>query len=196
METRGLAGNKKNAERLGAHIVFVDESGFMLIPPVRKTWSPRGQTPIVAHRERHDRVSVISGISISPVRKRLGLYYSLYEGNVTQVQVRDFLSYLLRHLRGFVIVIWDNASPHKGKQIREFCGKYKRLHLEALPPYAPELNPDEGVWSQAKESMANGRPDNIGELWLEVLDTLDALTTSQSSLRACIHKSELPLFLP
>lgn len=168
----------------------------MLIPPVRKTWSPRGQTPIVAHHERHDRISAISGISISPVKKRLGLYYSLYKGNVTQVQVCDFLRYLLRHLRGFVIVVWDNASPHKGRQIRDFCGQCKRLHLEALPPYAPELNPDEGVWSQAKESMANGRPDNMGELWWDVLDILDSLTASQSSLRACIHKSELPLLLP
>ncbi len=176
METRGLAPDKKNAERLGAHIVFIDESGFMLIPPVRKTWSPRGQTPIHRHRQRHDRISAISGISISPVKKRLGLYYSLYEGRVTQVQICDFLRYLLSHLRGFVIVVWDNARPHKGGQIRDLCRLYKRLHLEALPSYAPELNPDEGVWSQAKESMANGRPDNMGELWLEVLDTLDALT--------------------
>lgn len=196
MEARGLAPNKKNSEDLDAHIVFIDESGFMMIPPVHKTWSPRGQTPILRHHAEHDRISAISGISISPVKKKLGLYYSLYENNITQVQVCDFLRYLLRHLRGFVIVIWDNATPHKTKMIRELCRKYKRLHLEALPPYAPELNPDEGVWSQAKDSMSNGRPDTFFELWHHLLDTLDGLVVSQSNLRACVHKSKIPPFLP
>jgi len=191
-----VAQGKKNAEDLSAHIVFIDESGFMLIPPVRKTWSPRGQTPIVHHHDDHDRISVISGISISPIIKRLGLYYSLYDENITQEQVCDFLRYLLMHLRGPVIVIWDNARPHKGKMIRELCQKFKRLHLEPLPPYAPELNPDEGVWSQAKEELANGRPDTFGDLWWDLLDTLDEIAFSPSCLRACIHKSDLPPFLP
>ncbi|MFH1741892.1 MAG: transposase [bacterium] len=66
-----MASDKKNATRLGAHIVFVDESGFLLIPTVRKTWAPRGQTPIHRHRYRHDKISAISGISVSPNRKRL-----------------------------------------------------------------------------------------------------------------------------
>jgi len=61
METIGLAPGKKNAARLAAHLVFVDESGFLLIPSVRKTWSPVGQTPVVRHRYGHDRISAISG---------------------------------------------------------------------------------------------------------------------------------------
>jgi hypothetical protein len=190
-----VAPDKKNAEDLGAHIVFIDESGFMLIPPVRKTWAPRGQTPIHHCHQLHDRISVISGISVSPSRKRLGLYYSLYQDNITQVEVCDFLRYLLMHLRGAVIVVWDNGRPHKGQMIRDFLRKYPRLHLEAFPPYAPELNPDEGVWSQAKTTLANGRPDNVHELWWHLLDTLDAMTVSPSCLRACVHNSELPLFL-
>lgn len=196
METRGLASDKKNAEDLGAHIVFIDESGFMMIPPVQKTWAPRGQTPVIHHHEDHDRISVISGISVSPIRKRLGLYYSLHDGNITKFEVCDFLRYLLRHLRGNVIVVWDNGKPHKGVEIRQLCRKYERLHLEAFPPYAPDLNPDEGVWSQAKKSMANGRPDTFYELWEHLLDTLDDLVVSQSCLKACIHKSEIPPFLP
>lgn len=174
--------------------MFIDESGFLLIPPVRKTWAPRGQTPIHRCHQLHDRISVISGLSVSPSRKRLGLYYSLYLENISQIEVCDFLRYLLQHLRGPVTVIWDNGRPHKGRSIREFLRRYPRLHLEALPPYAPELNPDEGVWSQAKTTLANGRPDNVGELWWHLLDTLDYLAASPSSLRACVHKSELPSF--
>jgi transposase len=194
MEARGLAPGKKNAADLGAHIVFVDESGFMLIPPVRRTWAPRGQTPIHYCHQLHDRISVISGISVSPINQRLGLYYGLYWDNITQNEICDFLRDLLRHLPGPVIVIWDNGTPHKGRTVRKFLARHKRLHLEALPPYAPELNPDEGVWAQAKSTLANGRPDHLGELWWHLLDIFDELARSPSCLRACVHNSELPSF--
>lgn len=195
METQRLAPDKKNALRLGAHIVFIDESGFLLIPPVRRTWGPRGQTPVIRHHQSRQRISIISGLSISPKRKRLGLYYALHEKNIQQTEVRDFLRHLLKHLRGPVIVVWDNARTHKGALIRKICSRVKRLHLEALPPYAPELNPDEGVWSQAKNTLANGRPDTVDELWSHLLDTLEGIRSSQKRLRASIHKSDLPPFL-
>lgn len=194
MEKKGMASGKKNAQRLGAHIVFIDESGFLLIPPVRKTWSPRGRTPIIRHQQIRKRISVISGLSISPKRQRLGLYYNLHEKNIQQAQVCDFLRHLLKHVRGPLIVIWDNARIHKGDLIREICERSKRLQLEYLPPYAPELNPDEGVWSQAKDTLANGRPEDIDELWLHLVDTLDHIRSSQNNLRACVHNSDLPPF--
>jgi len=56
----------KKAQRLGAHLVFLDESGFLLIPNVRKTWAPIGQTPLFKHSYRRDRMSVISSITVSP----------------------------------------------------------------------------------------------------------------------------------
>jgi len=63
---------------MGAHIVFADESGFLLIPLVVRTWAPQGQTPIHRHRQgRRDKISVISGISVSPKRNQLGLYLSI-----------------------------------------------------------------------------------------------------------------------
>jgi hypothetical protein len=142
METEGLAADKKNAARLGAHLVFADESGFLLIPHVAKTWSPRGCTPVHYHRQgRRDKISVISGISVSPRRQRLGLYYQLYFDNIGQEEVCMFLRQLLRHLRGPVIVLLDNSSTHYGKPLRQ----HRRLHIEHFPSYAPELNPDEGV---------------------------------------------------
>lgn len=80
--------------------------------------------------------------------------------------------------------------------MRDFCRKHPRLILEHLPPYAPELNPDEGVWSQAKDTLANGRPDTVHELWWHLLDTLEAIGHSQRKLRACVHQSNLPSCLP
>ena len=121
-----MASDKKGAARLGAHIVFIDESGFLLIPPVRKTWAPRGQTPRVYHHQLRHRISVISGLSISPKRKRLGLYYTLHDRNIKHPEVCQFLRHLLQHLRGPVIVIWDNARIHKGEAIRELCRRFPR----------------------------------------------------------------------
>ena len=195
MEAKKVATDKKRATRLGAHIVFVDESGFMLIPPVRKTWAPRGRTPIHRHHQRHDRISVISGISVSPKRKRVGLYFKLHPKNIRHPAVCEFLRHLLKHLRGHVMVLWDNGSVHKGEPIRELCKRFPRLHLERFPAYAPELNPDEGVWSSAKNTLANGRPDDIDKLWEHLVDTLSDFAQSQRSLRACIHESDLPPFL-
>src|SRR5437763_16252491 len=101
LETKELAPGKKNAARLGAHIVFADESGFLLIPTVVRTWAPRGKTPIHRHRQgRRDKISVISGISLSPKRHRLGLYYLLFFENIANEEVCVFLRALLRHLRG------------------------------------------------------------------------------------------------
>ncbi|GAB4299086.1 MAG: hypothetical protein Kow0090_14560 [Myxococcota bacterium] len=97
---------------MGAHIVFIDESGFLLIPSVRKTWAPRGKTPVIRHRYRRGRISVICGLSVSPKKKRLGFYFQLLDKNITAETVEGFLRRLLTHLGGHVIVIWDNARIH------------------------------------------------------------------------------------
>ncbi|MFC2000108.1 IS630 family transposase [Chloroflexota bacterium] len=193
METGGMASDQKKAARVGAHIVFLDESGFLLIPPVHKTWAPQGQTPLLRHRYRHDRVSVISGVSVSPRRHRFSLYFQWHHKNIRQTEVCDFLRHILSHLRRQVIVIWDNATIHKGQHVRQMCHRYPRLHLEALPPYAPELNPDEGVWRHAKHNLANGRPDDLNELTAHVIDSLQQLACSQKNLRGCVLQTPLPL---
>lgn len=151
--------------------------------------------PRVYHRYRHDRLSVISGLSVSPGRRRVGLYFRCHRHNIRHPDVCDFFRHLLRHLRGQVIAVLDNASIHKGEAIRELCRRYPRLHLESLPPYTPELNPDEGVWADAKARLANGRPDDLDALYRRLYATLRTVKQSPSRLRRWIHQSELsPLF--
>jgi transposase len=191
-----MAAGKKNATRLGAHIVFADESGFLLIPLVAKTWAPQGQTPIHRHRQgRRDKISVISGISLSPKRHRLGLYYLLFFDNIGQEEVCLFLRELLRHLRGPVIVLLDNSSTHQGEPLRKLLRQHSRLSIEHFPAYAPELNPDEGVWSLAKRELANSSPRDIDELMEGMLRSIDGIRDSPEKLRGCIMQSELPSFL-
>jgi transposase len=168
----------------------------LLIPPVRKTWSPRGQTPIHRHVYRHDRISAISGISVSPTRRRLGLYCHLFDANIDCEIVCGFLKDVLRHLRGHVIALLDNGQIHKGAPIHQLLLRYPRLHLEPLPPYAPELNPDEGIWRLLKQSLSNSRPDDAEELSNILSSELRRLAASPALLTSCIRQSSLPFSFP
>jgi transposase len=153
-------------------------------------------TPVVRHRQRRDRISVISGISISPRRRHLGRYLRLHLRNIQHPEVCEFLRHLLRRLRGPVRLIWDNATIHKGEAIRSLCGRFPRLHLYHFPAYAPELDPDEGVWKLAKQALANGRPDTQEELGRHLRSSLDWIRRSPGRLRGCVRQSEPSLFLP
>ena len=175
--------------------MFVDESGFLLIPNVVKTWAPVGQTPVHHHVYRRDKISVISGVSLSPKRQRLNLYYYLFYDNIGQEEVCLFLRHLLRHLPRQVIALLDNASTHKGEPLEELLRQHPRLHIEHFPSYAPELNPDEGVWSQAKRELANSCPQDIDELMEDIIRTINGIGRSKKKLRACIEQSEMPSFL-
>ena len=196
METLGVAPCKKNAARLAAHIVFIDESGFLLIPSVRKTWSPVGQTPLLRYRYRHDRISAISGIAVSPTRFHCTLYCHLYEDNIQGEDVQPFLRNLLRQIHGHLIVLLDNGTIHRGDPVQELLTRTRRLHLVPFPAYAPELNPDEGVWNHLKRALANGRPDTQAELMNVLAGEVCQLAASPHLLRGCIQQSELPPFLP
>ena len=166
-----------------------------MIPSVRKTWSPVGQTPILHHRYGHDRISAISGISVSPKRFHCTLYCQLYEDNIQGEEVAVFLRHLLRQVRGHLIVLLDNGKTHRSDPVGELLARTSRLHLVPFPPYAPELNPDEGVWNHLKNNLANGRPDTQAELMDVLADEICSLAASQPLLRGCIQQSKLPPFL-
>jgi transposase len=191
-----MAEGKKNAKRLGAYLIFIDESGFLLTPSVRKTWAPVGQTPLVRHHFRNQRISAISGISVSPCRRRLNLFWMLSQDNIRQLHVCQFLRQVLRHIRKPVIALLDNSPTHRGQPIRAICHRIKRFRVTYFPPYAPELNPDEGVWGALKGKLANGKPDNIAELEKELLRELRKINRSQRRLQGYIHQSDLPFLLP
>jgi hypothetical protein len=143
----------RQAQQRGAHLVFLDESGFMLTPSVRRTWAPRGQTPILDAWDRRDRISAISSITVSPHNRRLNLYFDLLEDNVN-VHAQDIVDYLRKlkaQLGGPLTVLWDNGRVHdRAKLVRAFLAEHPEIHTERLPAYAPELNPDELVWAWTK----------------------------------------------
>jgi putative transposase len=143
------------------------------------------------HRKK---VSVIGAVSVSPAARHVGLYFStLPDGFFTAEAVVAFLRDLLKHLRGKVVVVWDGGSNHKGPLIRAFLRRNKRLTLERLPAYAPDLNPVEVVWSWLKYGqLANYVPDGVGELDNEILDRLIELKCDPELLRKLWEGSDLP----
>ena len=155
-----------------------------------------GQTPIVLHRYSHDRISAISGIAVSPKRFHCTLYCQLYEDNIHGEEVAAFLRQLLWQVPGHLIILLDNGQIHRGDPIQELLARTSRLHLVPFPAYAPELNPDEGVWNHLKNSLANGRPDSQGELMNVLSVEICRLAAAQPLLRGCIQQSDLPPFLP
>ena len=115
--------------------MFLDESGFLLIPNVRKTWAPVGCTPRVRHSSTRDKLSAISALSVSPQRIRVGLYMHVYPTNITGAEVVAFLRHLLRHLRGPVELLWDGGSIHRRDDVQAFRSRHPRLHVHRFPAY-------------------------------------------------------------
>ena len=167
----------------------------MLSPLVRRSWALKGQTPVLETRGRYrEKVSVIGAVTVSPVAQRLGFYFAADPKNyIGPAGVVAFLSDLLKHLRGPVIVIWDGGGSHKGPLIREFLAKHPRLTVERFPPYCPILNPAEQVWSWLKYGkLANFAPHHVEEVEEWTLEYLIELKHNHQLLKALWNGSELP----
>jgi hypothetical protein len=169
-----------------------------MLPTVRRTWAPKGQTPILRHRTRsHKKVSTIGALTISPQRRRLGLYLHWHpDKNITQDEVILFLRDLLAHLRGNVILVWDRLNAHRSAQVELWRAAYPRLSIEWFPPYAPELNPMEYVWGYLK----GHRLANHGLCELEAIHEFaeheaGKISGNQDLLCSFVHASSLPIRL-
>ena len=166
----------------------------MLQPVCRRTWAPRGQTPILRQWDRRDRLSAISALTMAPRRRRFGLYWDTYRHNIHAAQVLAFLRALRRHLpRGFTLV-WDRSRPHRAKLVQAWLARHPRIVVEELPAYAPELNPVEQVWGHAKYGdLANFTPDDLDALEQAVLTTLATTREHRHLLAAFFRAARLEM---
>jgi transposase len=159
-----VADAKKNAARRRASIIFVDESGFSERPSVRRTWAPRGHTPILTHRCRSwTMLSAIGALGYRMDRGLVRVFLMLHLGAVHSREVVRFVRHLRRHLRGQVILIWDGLNAHKSRETQAYLDEQRHwLTVVRLPGYAPDLNPVEGMWGWIKGSqVANLCPDSL-----------------------------------
>ncbi len=170
----------------------------MLSPLARRTWSPVGRTPLLRHRTRHHRkVSCIGGLSISPIRRRLRWYLKFHtDTSIRQEQVIRFLRHLPRHLRGPNLLIWDRLNAHLGCLVRQWLSHHLQIVAESLPPYVPELNPNEYGWAHLKQyDLANYCPAEVETLKERV--TTQARRAGEAPVTAGrIPESDGPLSTP
>jgi hypothetical protein len=156
---------------------------------VVSTWAPVGHRPVVRHRLSRDHLSAIGLVSLSPQRRRVGAYLRPFEGAARSEDFVDCLREILRHFRGPVIVVWDRLRAHQSKAVEAFVAKHPRLSIEPLPPYAPELNPVDHLWSPMKRGDgANHSAQDLAELHGIVLGRWAQMTDGH--LRACLKATQ------
>jgi transposase len=166
----------------------------MLTPNVRRTWAPKGKTPHVYHWFKQDKISAIGALSVSPIYKRVQFFIRFRSRNLSSRHVIQFLTHLLKHLRGHIFLLWDGSPIHKSKVVTQFLKKHPRLRPERFPAYAPELNPVEYFWGQADAALSNGAPADLPKLSSQLHQHTRRIRSSKQLLRSCIHASGLKLF--
>jgi transposase len=184
-----MAGDSKKAAREGRTLVFIDEAGFYLLAAAVLTYAPKGQTPILRVPLTGDHLSVIS--AITPDGK---LYVHIQDEAFKGDTIVRFLNHLLRQIAGKLLVIWDGLPAHRGQAIKDFlrAGAAKRIHLEQLPSYAPDLNPTEGIWRYLKYvEMKNLCCHSLAELRDELRKAIARLRHKTDIISACIDQVHL-----
>src|ERR1700687_4505573 len=160
-----LARGKKNARRQRAWLVFEDESGVSQQPVVRRTWAPRGQTPVLtATGANWQRLSVAGALAFRWDARRTRFYFQTRPGSYTDVALIAFVRQLQRHFRGQrALLLLGGRAAHRSRTMRAYLGRQRAwLTVERLPGYAPELNPIEQVWGNVKGgALANVCADDL-----------------------------------
>ena len=138
---------KEKARRERRDLVFVDESGFYLLPGVVKTYGPKGQTPVMDEWQTRDHLSVMGGVTSQ------GKVYTLVRPtSLNGLHSIEFLVHLGRVVGDRLLVIWDRSPIHRRAEVQAFVAEAGgKIHLEPLPPYAPDLNPVEWLWQHLKK---------------------------------------------
>lgn len=167
----------------------------MLQPYRKRTWAPRGQTPVqLVSAKHHRRVSAIGALALSPLRRRVSLYFQLIPQSFKTPQVVEFLRQLHHQLGRKIIIVWDRLNAH-----RSAARWYAEHHpewftFEWLPAYAPELNPIESCWSHTKcNDLANFNAENVDQLHHTVNEYLTAKRKHQALLRSWFAHAGLKL---
>ena len=164
----------------------------MLQPLVRRTWAPKGERPVMYCWDRHDRLSVIAGLTLSAQRRRVGLYFAMHDQNVKTDEVEAFIRDVRRQINKPLTVVMDRLAAHKSAAKR--LADDERFVFEWLPGYAPDLNPVEALWSRTKYGdLANFVPDDTRDLGVKAELALEATQREQKLMKSFFQAAHLKL---
>lgn len=153
-QTQDYPKLKKRAKKLGAMIFFLDEAGFQSDPPLGRTYGLKGHTPIVESSGQRQSINVISAVNASGA-----FWAATYSGKLDAESFVQFLRDFMKSQRKKVFLVVDGHPAHKANVVKDYIAKMAgRLELYFLPPYAPDLNPDEFVWSYMKSTGVSKKP--------------------------------------
>lgn len=165
--------------------MFADETSISQRPCVARTWAPRGHTPVFKHRGGWKRFSAM--IALTTDRR---LLFSLCKGSCRGADAAAFIEKLLRSIPGRILVVWDNAPIHRSPEVRALLARpevRRRLEILPLPPYAPELNPEELLNAELKcQRLVNRSPATLEELERMARGNLLAMARNAGGIEAIL----------
>ena len=191
-----MAAVEKTARRQNALIVFEDESGVSLLPPVRATWAPRGQTPVLRHHFAWKRLSIVGVLAYEPDGSDAHLVFQVRPGAYNDETLIEFLAEVHQHEgQRRVMLVWDGLPSHRSRRMLDWVASQRAwLRVERLPGYAPDLNPIEQAWGNVKSrELANLCTDTIGEVSDAAKDGLHRISTDAPLCFAFLRHTGLRL---
>jgi transposase len=140
--------------------VFWDEFGFSFQEALATTWARKGKRPVL-RQVTYDRRAISTAVALTLSGK---IYKRHFEGSIHSEQIIETLKHLQRHLPDEIILIWDRARIHTSNKVQAYLSEHPDIHVELLPAYAPELNPEEYCHGNIKQHLRNARPSNKKEI--------------------------------
>ncbi|MGW7824580.1 IS630 family transposase [Streptomyces puniciscabiei] len=200
LEEGDLAPGKSTAAERGAWIVFEDEAGQSMTPPRARTWRRIGQTPVVRARGRGSGRVSMAGMTCYKPGERSRLIYAIreYRGRKNEPKGfgwRDFRDLLVRariQLGGPIVLVWDNVRLHLTAGMREFINANAEwLTVFQWPAYAPDLNPQEGIWSLVKRDIGNLAAANLSQITRAIRGRLKRIQYRPDLVDGCLAETGL-----
>lgn len=182
---------RAEARRVGAEIYFADESGVRSDYHAGTTWAPVGQTPVAEVTGRRFALNMLSAVS-----PRGAFRFMVHDGTVNAAVFKRFLQRLMIGAKAPVFVIVDGHPVHKAKLVKQYVESTQgRLQLFFLPPYAPQLNPDEAVWGHVKRDIARRFVQDKEQMKRLALSALHRIQKLPQRLRAFFQQPECQYIL-
>lgn len=145
---------RKRAKQRGAEIFFLDEVGVRSDSPLGRSYGMKGKTPVVKTSGQRQKINAISAVNAKGA-----FWYNVYAGTLTALFFIVMLKDLMKGRKKSVLLVVDGLPAHKAKSVASYVQSTKgRLELHFLPPYAPDLNPDEFAWSHLKRNGTSKKP--------------------------------------
>jgi transposase len=142
-----------------ADIYFWDESGFRADTVHGKTWAPKGKTPVINRPGQRQSISAASAVNAKG-----GFWFATYQGALNAELFIELLKKMMKGRTRAVHLVVDGLPAHKKANVREYIASTNgKLSMHILPGYAPDLNPDELVWSYVKRTGVARNPLRAGE---------------------------------